>query len=564
MVANSDIESRTWRDPAPDLRTALAWRGWEEGLREAASRGAPILCCAEPAWTTAAQRLARELATTPSLADAVERYAVPIWVDGIACPDLAARLTLSSVAAGQGDLPLLIFLTEQGEFLLGPGAMALDTSVSSAVEQPSLLGILNSLGPRYRASRAEWLAEASASKQRVWQKASPDAAAIAWEDLDAAGPIAAGSIPITPLQLSLDRFERDRDPTVRAAVTQTLDALIRGGVCDQIDAGFHRGAREARWIRPYFEKIIPQNAALAALFARAGKLTGDARYSMVALRTAAFVCAPLGDGDFTGAIAADSDFYTWTPTAFRQALDPKDAARLGRLYGMTGHESRHVLAQARGAAELDVTPSRIGAEEQVERGRRALAAYRARKPPPEPVRITAVDWIAATVDSLAQARSAGVQQIDRAQLDQVMHRLLAGAYDPDRGYAHGPDRHAFLFEDQARCLTALASLAELPGSAVSWPQAAELGAILCARYQDHASGLFLARCDGLEPSHAIVDGMLPSAVGDALAGLGKLARRTGDPGFAHALEAAKAAYRPVASRLMRGAAHYWRSASKNV
>src|SRR5580704_14521541 len=208
-------------------------------------------------------------------ADAVERHAVPVWLDGVARPDLVARLSLSSVAAGHGDLPLLTFLTEQGEFLLGPGAMALDRSVSAAVEQPSLFGILNALGPRYRASRAEWIAEARASERGIWQNALPDAAVVAWADLDAA-PMETGCLPITPLQLSLDRFERDGDPKVLVAVTQTLDALIRGGVCDQIDAGFHRGAREAHWILPYFEKIIPQNAALAALFVRAGKLTGDA------------------------------------------------------------------------------------------------------------------------------------------------------------------------------------------------------------------------------------------------------------------------------------------------
>jgi uncharacterized protein YyaL (SSP411 family) len=552
-------ESQTCRDPAPDLRTALTWRQWEDGRREAALHGIPILCCAEPPWTTAAQRLARNLAAMPSLDDAVERHAVPVWVDGIARPDLAARLSLSSVAAGHGDLPLLAFLTEQGEFLLGSEAMALDRNGAAAVEQPSLLGVLNTLGPRYRASRAEWITEAQATERRIWERAPLVPASLAREELDAAAT-KAGFLPIPLLQLLLDRYERDHAPALLAAVMRRLDALTRGGVCDQVDAGFHRGAREARWILPYFEKIIPQNAAMAALFARAAKLTGATRYSMVASRTAGFVCARLGEEDFTGAIAADSDFYTWTPAAFRSALDPEAAALLGRLYGMTGHESRHVLFQAPGEAELDAPLSATArAANQIERGRRALATYRARKPSPEPVRITAVDWIAATVESLAWARSAGLEEVDPAQLGRIMRRLLADSYDPDQGCAHGPDRRAFLFEDQARCLAALVALAELGGPAAR-SQAIELGVVLCRRYQDRTSGRFLAQCGGGEPSHAIVDGMLPAAVGDALAALGKLARWTGDTLFASTFEAAKAAYRPAASRLMDRAAHYWRAA----
>ena len=90
---------------------------------------------------------------------------------------------------------------------------------------------------------------------------------------------------------------------------------------------------------------------------------------------------------------------------------------------------RRRLFQALDEAELNAPPLCIGAENPVERGRRALVAYRSRKLPPEPVHITAADWIAATVGSLAQAHSAGVEQIDPAQLDRVMRRLLAEADD---------------------------------------------------------------------------------------------------------------------------------------
>ncbi len=551
-----EVASATRRDPAPDLRLALAWRDWPVGLREASTRGVPVLCCAEPSWTTAAQRLARNLAATPALADAIESHTVPVWVDAIACPNLAARLSRSSVAAGHEDLPLLTFLTEGGEFLLGPGAMTLDPHGSSPAARPTLLAVLHSLGPRYRAARAEWIAEAQAFEQRITTSGSPDSSAVEAFDGNEMG---AGLLPITWLQLSLDRFERDRNPALLAMVTRTLDALIHGGAFDQIGAGFHRGAREPRWILPYFEKVIPQNAAMAALLARAGKLTGERTYSVVAAQTAAFACARLDGKEFVGAIAASSDYYTWTPGEFRRALDPEDAALLGRHYAMTGHDSRHVLFHAPGEPGLDAgRPLPTGAWEQLDRGRCALLAERTRRKPPAIVRVAAVDWIAATVASLAEARAAGLEQIDPAQLGQIMRKTLAGSVDSVPGGMRGPGGRRFSFEEQARCLAAFVSLAELSGPTAR-AQAMALGATLCTQYRDRSSGLFLAQDGGEEASHAIIDGMLPSAVGAALLALGTLVRWTSDPLFAQALASAKAAYRPVGRRLGRRAAHYWRA-----
>ncbi|HEX2987303.1 MAG TPA: D-glycero-beta-D-manno-heptose 1-phosphate adenylyltransferase, partial [Chloroflexota bacterium] len=55
--------------------------------------------------------------------------------------------------------------------------------------------------------------------------------------------------------------------------TQTLDAMARGGIYDQLGGGFHRYSVDGNWLVPHFEKMLYDNAQLARVYLHGWQLT---------------------------------------------------------------------------------------------------------------------------------------------------------------------------------------------------------------------------------------------------------------------------------------------------
>ena len=53
-------------------------------------------------------------------------------------------------------------------------------------------------------------------------------------------------------------------------VIDTLTAMARGGIHDQLAGGFARYSVDHRWVVPHFEKMLYDNAQLARLYLWAG------------------------------------------------------------------------------------------------------------------------------------------------------------------------------------------------------------------------------------------------------------------------------------------------------
>ena len=52
-------------------------------------------------------------------------------------------------------------------------------------------------------------------------------------------------------------------------VTKTLDGMAAGGMYDLVGGGFHRYSVDQRWLVPHFEKMLYDNALLAATYLHA-------------------------------------------------------------------------------------------------------------------------------------------------------------------------------------------------------------------------------------------------------------------------------------------------------
>ncbi len=100
---------------------------------------------------------------------------------------------------------------------------------------------------------------------------------------------------------------------------RSLDAMIEGGIYDQLGGGFARYATDRDWLVPHFEKMLYDNALIICALADAFAVTGKERYKEVIEETIRFAERELKDssGVYYCALDADSEgiegkFYTWT------------------------------------------------------------------------------------------------------------------------------------------------------------------------------------------------------------------------------------------------------------
>jgi uncharacterized protein YyaL (SSP411 family) len=139
---------------------------------------------------------------------------------------------------------------------------------------------------------------------------------------------------------------RTSDPA-RAELAEKL-ALLQlarmkeGGIQDHLGGGFHRYSVDRRWLVPHFEKMLYDQAQLAAAYLEAFRRTGLAEFADVARGIFDYVARDLtgAHGGFLSAEDADSEgeeglFYVWRPDELVQALGAEDAALFAARYGVT-------------------------------------------------------------------------------------------------------------------------------------------------------------------------------------------------------------------------------------
>jgi uncharacterized protein len=548
----------------PDVRRVLEWRDLDAGVVEAQMRGALVVCLAEPTWSNGAQRLALVLRQEDDTRELCASSFVPVLLDPEERPDLAARLRWASAAlTGTIGPPLLVLLTPRGAPFLS--YCTLHPELRRAEREPdlhpSLQSLLRSVAPLAEERLTELEEEARRLQARSQPERGGDGAApprIGWDTLRHAVDERFGGLLEQPKHpratLLWGLFGEAGRAPVRAHLLRTLEGMQRGGIRDQLSGSFHRCSRDERWVVPHFEKLVPQNAALAAVYARAGRDFGRPDFLDTARAAASFAAAGLDEE--TMVIASDTAYYTWTPQAFQEALDPAHVQALGLHFNIAHGDSALVLFQALDIEAMgeyaDEPPELL--RERVARGKALLALARSQRPPPERHRVDAPAWHAETLRWLFEAARylpdggttpLETSTLDRARLERHLDRVLEGSFDPELGYARAERARggAYWLQDQAAiaaaCIAAGPAMPEAPRTAE------RLARIIMGAYRPDEWGPLTDTPNGPRASLDVVDHVLSAAVPSVIATLRALAASGGVDGVgAEAERFAAAAERP--------------------
>jgi uncharacterized protein len=307
------------------------WYPWSaEAFAKARAEDKPILLSVGYAachWCHVMEHESFEDDETAALMN--ERF-VSVKVDREERPDVDS-LYMDAVVAltGHGGWPMTVFLTPEGEPFLGGTYYPPEPRHGL----PSFSQLLVAVSDAYKERRGDVAQQAAALVQAVSREVSPSTDPLtesmlgqasrnlrAQFDSEWGGWGGAPKFPQPSVLEFLLRMHLRGDEDALPMVTATLDSMAAGGMYDLLGGGFHRYSVDREWLVPHFEKMLYDNALLAATYLHAWVVTREERYRRVAEETLEYMLRELRlpEGGFASAQDADTNgveglTFTWTP-----------------------------------------------------------------------------------------------------------------------------------------------------------------------------------------------------------------------------------------------------------
>jgi uncharacterized protein YyaL (SSP411 family) len=558
------------------------WYPWgEEALARARELDRPLLLSVGYSACHWCHVMERESFEDPATAAYMNEHFVCVKVDREERPDVDA-LYMEAVQAisGQGGWPMTVFCDPEGVPFYGGTYFPPDESRGL----PSFRMVMEAVVDAFAGRREELRQRAPETRARLGAigAVEPAAEAPGAELLETALAILRESAdrehggfggapkfpPASALELLLARGETE-------VVERTLDAMMAGGIYDQLGGGFSRYSVDDAWAVPHFEKMLYDNALLARAYLHGRQALGHERYRRVCEETLDWALREMRgpEGGFYSALDADSEgaegrFYVWTPDQIRAALtlrppfSTSQVENLMRFYGVTeagNFEGANVLARAAGAA--------VEEPGGFDEARRALLAARAERPRPglDDKRLTA--WNALMLAALAEA-GAALGREDYLDAARRCAGFVLSDLRDDRGrllrtYKDGKGRLNAYLEDHALMLEALLTLYEASFEPRWYEEAEALAETTIARFGDPRRGGFFSTSDDHEELIArrkeIGDHPFPSGNSAMALGLLRLAALSGERAYEQQAEGVLRLFAKAAPRRPDAFAHLLRA-----
>ena len=571
------------------------WQAWgKEAFAGAVADDKPVLLSIGYSTCHWCHVMADESFSDPAVAEIMNRAFICIKLDREERPDLdQIYITAVSALNGSAGWPLNVFLTPDGRPFFGGTYFPPDSRPGMPSWTDVLLHVERAWNNPDTKKKIMSSAEAMTDvlKQHLSAKSGPQnstgsagdralienavkALTVAFDKTNG-GFSRAPKFPMPPTLLFLleaARLGRSRviDPELgRLALDmaiQTLNAMADGGIFDHIGGGFHRYATDDHWHLPHFEKMLYDNALLAAVYLEAGNLVGDNRPAEMAMEVLTYMTRDLmhADGGFYSAEDADSypleqgvgrkregAFYGWRTEALRALLSSENYEIVKYYYGLrpdgnVDHDPLNefseinVLYRAHSVAETSVRFDL--SEDQVKRilsrSRNIIFTERARRPRPhlDDKILTAWNGLALTALSKGFMYLKNRAFLDAARKTAVFIRnnLYDSGVRPllKRRWRDGSSGVDGLAEDYIFLIQGLLDLyqADLDATHLSW--ALPLAESFYDRFYDQITGTCFTVADDHDP-HLLFrptddhDNVLPSVTSTAAIVFSRLAALTG-------------------------------------
>ncbi|HEX5929620.1 MAG TPA: thioredoxin domain-containing protein [Solirubrobacterales bacterium] len=559
------------------------WYPWgPEALARAREEDRPILLSVGYSACHWCHVMERESFEDAGTAAYMNEHFVNVKVDREERPDVdAIYMEAVQGISGQGGWPMTVFLDPDGVPFYGGTYFPPDEGRG----MPSFRMVMEAVVDAFERKREEIRERAGATRERLGAVGliEPHPEAPEAEQLEeavarlrsAADPRNGGFgtapkfPPASALELLLARGERE-------IVERTLDAMLAGGIYDQIGGGFARYSVDASWLVPHFEKMLYDNALLARAYLHGWQALGHERYRRVCEETLDWMLREMRgpEGGFYSALDADSEgeegrFYVWTPAQIREVLG-EGAEAVIEHYGVTergNFEGSNILHLPGGPGRFTVDMRRKLAPPDLDAVRRALYEARAKRVWPGLDEKRLASWNALAISALAEA-GAALGRTDYLEAAGACTEFVLGEMRDGEGrllrtYKDGEARLNAYLEDHAYLLEALLTIYEASFEPAWFGAAERVAEALIGRFHDPERGGFFSTSDDHEQLIArrkeIGDHPIPSGNSSAAFGLLRLAALSGEGRYRRQAEEVFALFTQPAVRHPESFAHLLRA-----
>ncbi len=297
---------------APNHADRIQWRPWgQDAFDEAAREDRPLLLNLTAVWCQFCREMDETTFSDPDVIQILNDRLVPVRVDADRHPEVQDRYIA-------GGWPTNAFLTPTGEVLW----------VGTFLPVGELLGVARSVLGAWGSKRDELELEVG-RRRRALEAARSRRPAMGLVRRDAAEDVlngvrasydqrngGFGQAPKFPypdaMELLVAHAARSGDVTWREMAVRTLDGMVAGELCDNVEGGFFRYALAEDWTQPRHEKLLATCAGLVRDYALGARLEGRADWRELAERGVAWVDATLrrDDGFWGGSQAADETYFS--------------------------------------------------------------------------------------------------------------------------------------------------------------------------------------------------------------------------------------------------------------
>ncbi|MEQ1920439.1 MAG: thioredoxin domain-containing protein, partial [Elusimicrobiota bacterium] len=299
------------------------WYPWgPEAFARAKAENKPILLSIGYSTCHWCHVMEHESFSVPAVAAVMNEHFVCIKLDREERPDVdKIYMTAVQAIAGQGGWPLNAFLTPDLKPFYGGTYFPPD----SRYGRPSWTSLLERLAHLWKErqsdiekdaeSLARTVASYAAAEDESRGRPEQDALDAAQRNLHAsfdAENAGFGEAPKFPMPANirflLRRHARDANADARTMAVETLGAMTRGGLFDQLGGGYARYSTDHAWRIPHFEKMLYDNAQLVENLAEAWTVSKDPEIGRALERTVEYLKRDLRapGGGFYSAEDADS------------------------------------------------------------------------------------------------------------------------------------------------------------------------------------------------------------------------------------------------------------------